>query len=227
MLLIIRNSHGILLFSFPTPTQVIRRPMWHLVSFACCVCLLLPRPLALCLSHSSNWLGLPLPLSAAVPTSPCISNWSARPSRDATARPICLPMCGLTLKANQLVIGFVWAFITACSGRLSQPVRCPSLHSVNVTKGPPEDRQLTTGRHTVRDIFCLDCEQLVGWFYVGCPDVMVPGVCQSFQSHRWLISWWNLPPQSNPQDAAVEESQKYKVGKFILEKSRILKQELL
>lgn len=55
---------------------------------------------------------------------------------------------------------------------------------VNVTLGPPEDRRLITGLHTVCDIFCRRCETLVGWTYTK----------------------------------AYEPSQKYKEGKFIIEK---------
>lgn len=55
---------------------------------------------------------------------------------------------------------------------------------VNVTTGPPEDRMLITGLHSVSDIFCKRCETIVGWTY----------------------------------DKAYEPSQKYKEGKFIIEK---------
>lgn len=55
---------------------------------------------------------------------------------------------------------------------------------VNVILGPPEDRRLITGIHTVCDIFCRRCETLVGWTYTK----------------------------------AYEPSQKYKEGKFIIEK---------
>eukprot|EP01099_Mayorella_cantabrigiensis_P005104 TRINITY_DN3994_c0_g1_i1.p1 TRINITY_DN3994_c0_g1~~TRINITY_DN3994_c0_g1_i1.p1 ORF type:complete len:123 (+),score=21.41 TRINITY_DN3994_c0_g1_i1:152-520(+) len=61
--------------------------------------------------------------------------------------------------------------------------------SVNVSAGPKEDRILTTGLHTVADIFCNDCQTAVGWKYLE----------------------------------AFEESQKYKVGKYILEKAKISK----
>ncbi|KAL1923595.1 uncharacterized protein VTP21DRAFT_8575 [Calcarisporiella thermophila] len=37
---------------------------------------------------------------------------------------------------------------------------------VNVTEGPPVDRNMTTGRHTVCDIYCLQCHCVVGWRYV-------------------------------------------------------------
>eukprot|EP01100_Stratorugosa_tubuloviscum_P013505 TRINITY_DN678_c2_g1_i2.p1 TRINITY_DN678_c2_g1~~TRINITY_DN678_c2_g1_i2.p1 ORF type:complete len:111 (+),score=47.40 TRINITY_DN678_c2_g1_i2:371-703(+) len=58
---------------------------------------------------------------------------------------------------------------------------------VNVSVGVLEDRFLTTGLHTVGDIYCNSCSTVIGWKY----------------------------------EAAFEESQKYKVGKFILEKSLI------
>lgn len=34
--------------------------------------------------------------------------------------------------------------------------------SINVTLGPKEDRVLTTGLHTVCDIFCTTCEENIG-----------------------------------------------------------------
>uniref|UniRef100_A0A7S2V7S0 Yippee domain-containing protein n=1 Tax=Entomoneis paludosa TaxID=265537 RepID=A0A7S2V7S0_9STRA len=56
--------------------------------------------------------------------------------------------------------------------------------AVNLTIGPPEDRTLMTGLHSVCDIFCKRCKTLVGWTY----------------------------------QKAYEPSQKYKEGKFIIEK---------
>ncbi|TFJ86755.1 hypothetical protein NSK_001843 [Nannochloropsis salina CCMP1776] len=60
---------------------------------------------------------------------------------------------------------------------------------INVTTGQHEKRMLITGLHTVADIFCLDCQALLGWKY----------------------------------EEAFEESQKYKEGKYILEKTCITK----
>jgi hypothetical protein len=59
---------------------------------------------------------------------------------------------------------------------------------VNVSVGPLEDRMMTTGKHTVADIFCNSCQQVVGWKY----------------------------------EVAYEKSQKYKEGKFILERYALL-----
>jgi len=55
---------------------------------------------------------------------------------------------------------------------------------VNIVTGPPEDRILITGLHSVCDINCKRCDTLVGWTY----------------------------------QRAYEPSQKYKEGKFIIEK---------
>ncbi|ODN72889.1 hypothetical protein L202_08312 [Cryptococcus amylolentus CBS 6039] len=56
---------------------------------------------------------------------------------------------------------------------------------VNTYTGDAEDREMSTGRHTVRDVFCRVCHTTLGWKY----------------------------------DYAFEYSQKYKEGKFILEKA--------
>ncbi|XP_074584797.1 protein yippee-like At4g27745 [Curcuma longa] len=63
-------------------------------------------------------------------------------------------------------------------------------HAMNIMVGPKEDRQLTTGLHTVADIYCRDCREVLGWKY----------------------------------ERAYEETQKYKEGKFIFEKSKIAKE---
>ncbi|KAL5736962.1 hypothetical protein ACOSQ2_031750 [Xanthoceras sorbifolium] len=63
-------------------------------------------------------------------------------------------------------------------------------HTMNVVVGPKEDRHLLTGLHTVADIYCADCREVLGWKY----------------------------------ERAYEASQKYKEGKFILEKSKIVKE---
>ncbi|RAL39269.1 hypothetical protein DM860_002802 [Cuscuta australis] len=59
---------------------------------------------------------------------------------------------------------------------------------VNVTVGEREDRMMTTGMHTVVDIFCVGCGSPLGWKY----------------------------------EIAREKLQKYKEGKFILERYMIL-----
>jgi len=36
---------------------------------------------------------------------------------------------------------------------------------VNITQCEAEDREMTTGRHVVRDICCRQCKKKVGWKY--------------------------------------------------------------
>uniref|UniRef100_A0A0E0BK64 Protein yippee-like n=1 Tax=Oryza glumipatula TaxID=40148 RepID=A0A0E0BK64_9ORYZ len=38
-------------------------------------------------------------------------------------------------------------------------------HAMNISMGPKEDRQLMTGLHTVADIYCRDCREVLGWKY--------------------------------------------------------------
>lgn len=61
---------------------------------------------------------------------------------------------------------------------------------MNITVGCKEDRNLMTGLHTVADVYCGDCTEVLGWKY----------------------------------ERAYEATQKYKEGKFILEKSKIVKE---
>lgn len=58
----------------------------------------------------------------------------------------------------------------------------------NTTLQNPVPRQLVTGAHTVSDMTCTFCDNVLGWKYV----------------------------------AAEEESQRYKVGKFILETKKVI-----
>lgn len=60
---------------------------------------------------------------------------------------------------------------------------------VNYVCGPREDRMLITGKHTIADIACVNCSQVLGWHYLH----------------------------------AYNESQRWKVGKFILERALVVK----
>jgi hypothetical protein len=52
------------------------------------------------------------------------------------------------------------------------PVLTP--FSVNIKMGPPGDRSMTTGLHTVRDIYCIRCGETLGWKYVSSPQPVLP-----------------------------------------------------
>ena len=58
---------------------------------------------------------------------------------------------------------------------------------ININQGILEDREMTTGKHTVCDIYCIYCQAIVGWKY----------------------------------ERAYETSEKYKEGKYILERACI------
>ncbi|KAF8800213.1 yippee-domain-containing protein [Phlegmacium glaucopus] len=62
--------------------------------------------------------------------------------------------------------------------------------ATNVTLGRREDRSLLTGIHTVADVFCLGCNERLGWFY-----------------HK-----------------AADYAQKYKEGKYLLEREKLVKE---
>ncbi|WOG86758.1 hypothetical protein DCAR_0205976 [Daucus carota subsp. sativus] len=36
---------------------------------------------------------------------------------------------------------------------------------INIVEGPASDRHLTTGVHFVKDVFCSDCREYLGWKY--------------------------------------------------------------
>ncbi|KAI0786638.1 yippee zinc-binding/DNA-binding /Mis18, centromere assembly-domain-containing protein [Abortiporus biennis] len=64
------------------------------------------------------------------------------------------------------------------------------IHSaVNMKMGKKEDRALLTGVHTVADVFCLGCNERLGWYYLKASD----------------------------------QSQKYKEGKYLLEREKLIK----
>ena len=122
------------------------------------------------------------------------------------------------------------------------------LRSVNVTLGPREDRMLITGLHTVCDIYCITCNCVLGWKYEvrgrccgACRVCAVQGLAAAWQcavclTCHWLrqqsARWANLACARTQQclcsergaclcthpQVAYEESQKYKEGKYILEK---------
>jgi hypothetical protein len=79
---------------------------------------------------------------------------------------------------------------------------------INVFEGPKQDRHMTTGLHTVRDIHCITCQLPIGWKYV-------------FFYFKYLIFFKTKTNANYEQEKAFESSQKYKEGKFILERELI------
>jgi hypothetical protein len=84
-----------------------------------------------------------------------------------------------------------WPYIIMDGLKQLRTDPCDSLmHSaVNLRMGNKEDRPLLTGVHTVADVFCVGCDDRLGWYY-----------------HK-----------------ASDQSQKYKEGKYLLERERLVK----
>lgn len=60
--------------------------------------------------------------------------------------------------------GSVRSHLVGLSTRIEAHTVCA--RRVNVVEGKPCDRQMTTGNHTVRDIYCVKCGVTLGWKYV-------------------------------------------------------------
>lgn len=86
------------------------------------------------------------------------------------------------------------------------------LSVVNVRHGEPTDRTMTTGVHSVRDIHCNHCERVVGWKYDKAWH-STSNVRYNLSNNRYQVSN-NRCRNVNGR----EPSQRYKEGKFILEK---------
>ncbi|TPX49253.1 hypothetical protein SeMB42_g02566 [Synchytrium endobioticum] len=64
---------------------------------------------------------------------------------------------------------------------------------VNVTEGALQERSMTTGMHTVRDIYCTNCNQLLGWRYIKACEQDQKYKERKFILERALVH--ELPPQ--------------------------------
>lgn len=128
---------------------------------------------------------------------------------------------------------------------------------VNINVGALEERMMVSGQHTVADIFCCFCGQIVGWKYVISLSLSLTRArththmraCTYSHTAYTNIFWTNFSLgwvrglaassctyQLNPiffaifhacctfypcfasQEAAHEKSQKFKEGKFVLER---------
>ncbi|MBA0859435.1 hypothetical protein Goshw_006832 [Gossypium schwendimanii] len=100
-----------------------------------------------------------------------------------------LASCLINKMISRNLSNFLFSIILFLQGRNGRAFLFS--HAMNITLGPKEDRHLLSGLHTVADIYCADCHQVLGWKY----------------------------------ERAYEVSQKYKEGKFILEKAKIVKED--
>ena len=91
--------------------------------------------------------------------------------------------------------------------------------ATNVTLGAKEERVLLTGLHSVADSFCAECTSRIGWKYL-----------EAFESRYVRAHSLSCLLRSHPSYRASKRcarSQKYKEGKFIVEKSRVVEGEAL
>ena len=42
---------------------------------------------------------------------------------------------------------------------------------MNIIQGDEQDRAMTTGLHTIKDVLCTKCGTILGWIYVSCFDI--------------------------------------------------------
>ena len=137
-------------------------------------------------------------------------------SRATWAR-VPLQPCVRTLPAQQQ------AGLPSILGGLTRGRCC---NRVNITLGPKEERLLMTGLHTVADIYCTCCNTTLGWKYVRFDRH--PVCLTELTAHLPCTASACMDPNEAPfwcslQERAFEESQKYKEGKFILEKAKLMK----
>ena len=90
---------------------------------------------------------------------------------------------------------------------------------INVSTGPEEEREMLTGVHVVRDIYCISCQSNVGWKYVRSHTLprLHPSLARS--AAKMFVRAFVF----SAQVTAYEESQKYKEGRFIIEKVHMQK----
>jgi hypothetical protein len=63
-------------------------------------------------------------------------------------------------------MGYTNAVLTNCQNFRGQHGKAYLFDQVvNITESDPNERNMTTGRHVVRDIHCRQCKETVGWKY--------------------------------------------------------------
>ena len=71
----------------------------------------------------------------------------------------------------------------------------------NIVEGPAEDRTMTTGLHTVRDINCERCAACLGWKYVSSLLLFLYSFyLLTWESSRDLAAWMIYPRVCNDFD---------------------------
>ncbi|KAH9603186.1 hypothetical protein KSS87_019640 [Heliosperma pusillum] len=72
---------------------------------------------------------------------------------------------------------------------------------VNVSVGKEEDRNMMSGVHTVSDVFCCGCGQLLGWKYMIARDKN-----QKYKEGKVVLERWRIIEDSNVEFNLDERS---------------------
>lgn len=65
---------------------------------------------------------------------------------------------------------------------------------MNVTVGHEEERLMLSGLHTVSDIFCCRCGQILGWKYVAAHDKT-----QNYKEGKFVLERWRITEDVNEE----------------------------
>ncbi|CEJ93250.1 hypothetical protein VHEMI08855 [[Torrubiella] hemipterigena] len=74
------------------------------------------------------------------------------------------------------------AYITSRNFRGEQGKAALCERVANTKLGEEYQRNMTTGRHTIRDLFCESCNQKIGWKYIHAPDPS-----QEYKIGRYIV----------------------------------------
>ncbi|XAR66490.1 hypothetical protein NMG60_11012753 [Bertholletia excelsa] len=66
--------------------------------------------------------------------------------------------------------------------------------AVNITVGPVEERMMISGMHTVSDIFCCGCGQILGWKYISVLDKT-----QKYKEGKFVLERWRIAEEVNDE----------------------------
>ncbi|KAJ8761098.1 hypothetical protein K2173_000777 [Erythroxylum novogranatense] len=65
---------------------------------------------------------------------------------------------------------------------------------VNVSVGAREERMMISGMHTVEDVLCCCCGQLLGWRYVAAHDKD-----QSYKEGKFVLERWRIAEEASEE----------------------------
>ncbi|XP_058217601.1 uncharacterized protein LOC131328711 [Rhododendron vialii] len=97
-----------------------------------------------------------------------------------------VPLCSVLSKVS-MMFGANYVFLN-----FGQAFHCRRVkaylfnNSVNITYGPHEERMMLSGMHTVVDIFCCCCGQIIGWKYESAQEKS-----QKYKEGKFVLKRYN------------------------------------